>query len=392
MSNDALLLDWRKLWNRSLHRFIGRRVGARVDIEDLAQETYLRVLRARDLDDVRNPKAYLLRVAANVVSEWRYLQPPVTLFEPVEDNFAPVLEVDAVVSQGELDEVLADLPVATRAVVLLRFRDNLSCRDIARNLQLSDRQVRRHLTRASAGVAICSLWAALHARGPSYETVLGEQRSVVLADGSIVTLNTSSAIDVRMEKDRRAIQLLSGEALFAVVHDAARPFDVVAGGTTVRAVGTQFDVDRRPGATTVTVVEGQVLVSGTGEDRLPLAAGQQVTLGTQAAHVPVRADTATAVAWTQRKLIFAHRQLGAVAAEFNRYNRQSIEIRSAELRGQEISGVFQANDPASFLMFLSRLPAVHIEKSRDGLRFIVTLDSPHGDLRQSQGTVTRDAS
>ena len=132
MSNDALLLGWRKLWNRSLHRFIGRRVDARVDIEDLAQETYLRVLRARDLSDVRNPKAYLLRVAANVVSEWRHHQPPPTLFEPVEDNFAPMLEVEAVVSQSGLDEVLADLPAMTRAVVLFRFRDNLPCRDIAR--------------------------------------------------------------------------------------------------------------------------------------------------------------------------------------------------------------------------------------------------------------------
>jgi RNA polymerase sigma-70 factor (ECF subfamily) len=148
MSNDALLLGWRKLWNRSLHRFIGRRVGARVDIEDLAQETYLRLLRARDLGEVRNPKAYLLTVASNVVSEWRQHQPPATLFEPIEDNTTPALEVGGVVSQGGLDQVLADLPPLTRAVVLLRFRDNVSCKDIAEQLQLTDRQVRRHLTRA----------------------------------------------------------------------------------------------------------------------------------------------------------------------------------------------------------------------------------------------------
>jgi RNA polymerase sigma factor (sigma-70 family) len=148
MSNDALLLGWRKLWNRSLHRFIGRRVDARVDIEDLAQETYLRLLRARDLGEVRDPKAYLLTVASNVVSEWRHHQPPATLFEPVQESSAPVLEVDAVISQGELDQVLDDFPPLTRAVVLLRFRDNLPCKDIARTLQLTDRQVRRHLTRA----------------------------------------------------------------------------------------------------------------------------------------------------------------------------------------------------------------------------------------------------
>ena len=64
------------------------------------------------------------------------------------DNTAPTLEVDGVVSQGGLDQVLADLPPLTRAVVLLRFRDNVSCKDIAEQLQLTDRQVRRHLTRA----------------------------------------------------------------------------------------------------------------------------------------------------------------------------------------------------------------------------------------------------
>src|ERR1700742_505134 len=120
MSNDALLLGWWKLWNR--HCFIGPRVETRVDIEELAQETYLRLLRARDLGEVRDPKAYLLTVASNVVSEWRHREPPANLF--VEDGSAPALEVDAVISQGELDQVLADFPPLTRAVVLLQFRDN----------------------------------------------------------------------------------------------------------------------------------------------------------------------------------------------------------------------------------------------------------------------------
>jgi hypothetical protein len=76
MSNGTLLLGWRKRWNRNLLRFLGRRVRTSVDIEDLAQETYLRLLRARDLGSVRNPQAYLLTVASHVVSEWRDRQPP----------------------------------------------------------------------------------------------------------------------------------------------------------------------------------------------------------------------------------------------------------------------------------------------------------------------------
>jgi len=50
MPNGTLLVGWRKRWNRSLLQFIGRRVRTSVDVEDLAQETYLRLLRARDLE------------------------------------------------------------------------------------------------------------------------------------------------------------------------------------------------------------------------------------------------------------------------------------------------------------------------------------------------------
>ncbi len=68
MSNKAVLIGWRKRWNRSLLQFLGRRARTRVDIEDLAQETYLRLLRSTSLREVRNPQAYLMRVASHVVT------------------------------------------------------------------------------------------------------------------------------------------------------------------------------------------------------------------------------------------------------------------------------------------------------------------------------------
>jgi RNA polymerase sigma factor (sigma-70 family) len=152
MSNGTLLLGWRKRWNRNLLRFIGRRVRTSVDIEDLAQETYLRLLRARDLGSVRNPQAYLLRVASHVVSEWRHRQPPQEVFEAVDENFLaddtiPEFTLEAEVSQALLDQALQDIPPMTRAVLVLRFRENRRCKDIAQELGLTERQVRRHLTR-----------------------------------------------------------------------------------------------------------------------------------------------------------------------------------------------------------------------------------------------------
>jgi RNA polymerase sigma factor (sigma-70 family) len=153
MANSSRLIGWRKRWNRSLLRFIRRRVRGGVDVEDLAQETYLRLLRARDLGDVRNPQAYLLTVASHVLSEWRQRQPAQELFEEVDENtlvsdVPPELALDEEISQAQLERALKDLPPMTRAVVVLRFREHRSCKEVARDLQLTDRQVRRHLTRA----------------------------------------------------------------------------------------------------------------------------------------------------------------------------------------------------------------------------------------------------
>jgi RNA polymerase sigma factor (sigma-70 family) len=152
MSNGTILLGWRKRWNRSLLRFIGRRVRVPIDIEDLAQETYLRLLRARDLGDVRNPQAYLLRVASHVVSEWRDRHPPQEMFEAVDADFladdsVPELTLEPELSQALLNQALEEIPPMTRAVLLLKFRENRRCKDIARELGLTERQVRRHLTR-----------------------------------------------------------------------------------------------------------------------------------------------------------------------------------------------------------------------------------------------------
>lgn len=152
MSNGTILLGWRKLWNRSLLRFIGRRVRGSIDIEDLAQETYLRLLRARDLGHVRNPQAYLLRVASHVVSEWRDRHPPQEMFEAVDadllaDSAPEEFAIEPELSQALLDRALQEVPPITRAVLLLKFRENRRCRDIACELGLTERQVRRHLTR-----------------------------------------------------------------------------------------------------------------------------------------------------------------------------------------------------------------------------------------------------
>ena len=152
MPNRSLILEWRQRWNRSLFQFLRRRVRSSVDVQDLAQETYLRLLRARDLNEVRNPLAYLLQVASHVAMEWCDRQPRsdsmVVLDEDMlVDRQLPELELDARLSQQRLEEALASISPTMRAVLLLRLRDERSYQEIAAELRITERQVRRYLAR-----------------------------------------------------------------------------------------------------------------------------------------------------------------------------------------------------------------------------------------------------
>src|SRR5262249_31967908 len=122
-----------------------------------------------------------------------------------------------------------------------------------------------------AFIAILTGWM-LADDAQTYRTGVGEQRRVELADGSVVHLNSKSRVRVIYSDRARDFRLLEGEALFKVGHDAARPFRVRAGDNLIRALGTQFNVLRRPSGTTVQVIEGAVQVSTHADEKSPAAA------------------------------------------------------------------------------------------------------------------------
>lgn len=152
MSNSFILARWRDRWSHNLVRFLRSRVRASVDVDDLAQETYLRLLRAPDLSIVHNPEAYLIRVASHVVAEWRQKNASVETLDPADydqlsDHCTPELEIGARLSRRRLGEALGQLPPLTRAVLLMRLRDDTAYKDIAHVIGITDRQVKRHLAR-----------------------------------------------------------------------------------------------------------------------------------------------------------------------------------------------------------------------------------------------------
>ncbi|HEY0938474.1 MAG TPA: FecR domain-containing protein [Steroidobacter sp.] len=225
----------------------------------------------------------------------------------------------------------------------------------------------------------------------SYETQVGEQRVVSLADGSMIYVNTDSQVDVRYTQTARDVRLRNGEALFKVERDVQRPFQVQVGDTVVRAVGTEFNVYRRSTGTKVAVVEGLVQVfksdsessvahtaSTTRDapiDSSPnterLAAGQGVSLDKDGTlQKPTAVNVAQVTAWRQRRLVFEWQTLEEITAEFNRYNRApKIRVEGEEIRRRRYTAVFDADNPQTLLKFLSKDD--HLKFSAEGDDFVI---------------------
>lgn len=213
-----------------------------------------------------------------------------------------------------------------------------------------------------------------------YSTARGEQRSIVLEDGSVIQLNTLSKIVVHFDHRFRRVELKEGEAYFRVAHDTKRPFDVVTPVATVRAVGTQFNVYSRDDKLKVAVVDGRVRVlaagkGGSGPDAavttpaesveipLSLGANEVVELSGQDAVVTnASVSVAHATSWMQRRLTFDNERLDAVIAEFNRYTTRQMQVEGQDLAGLRISGVFDVDEPETLVSYLERIQSVNVTR------------------------------
>lgn len=206
-----------------------------------------------------------------------------------------------------------------------------------------------------------------------YSTDIGEQRSVTLADGSQVQLNVHSSLIAKLDESTREIRLGDGEALFQVAKDPSRPFRVHTPQATIEAKGTQFNVHVLEGKTIVTLLEGRVEVwQAGGSAATALTPGQQVAVDGRAvtALMPRSVDVASAVAWTQRRLIFEDAPLAEVIAEFNRYSRQPFAIEDPALRNVRITASFNSDNIETFASSLAAAGDLRVSRGPDGVWLI----------------------
>jgi len=202
----------------------------------------------------------------------------------------------------------------------------------------------------------------------TFSTRIGEKQEVTLEDGSKVTLAPNSKIRVRFSSDTRRIELDRGEAFFQVHAEPRRAFWVEAGHARTRAIGTSFSVQRRSDQVIVTVVEGRVVVDrSAGTADVSVGANEQVSIadaGAAAGSLPVhRVDGKVETAWLQGALIFDRETVTEVVQQFNTYNRVQIRVVDPGLANRQVTAVFQATDPESFVSFLQAAGGVTVHRS-----------------------------
>lgn len=203
----------------------------------------------------------------------------------------------------------------------------------------------------------------------AYATALGEQRGERLPDGTALTLNTDTVLQVRYGAARREIVLERGEAMFEVAPDPLRPFVVAAADGTVTALGTRFQVRAQDGAVAVTLLEGGVEVAREARrQQQRLAPGERATYRLDGVDIAVeRIDPAAVTAWTRGRLDFRATPLGEAVAEANRYSPVKLRLGAPELAALPVSGNFRAGDnPGMAAAFAAAFPVRVDDSGLDG--------------------------
>ncbi|WP_267220954.1 FecR family protein [Dyella silvae] len=253
----------------------------------------------------------------------------------------------------------------------------------------------------AAAVAALALLGGMHWRTSNLEThqqVVAEAhavRSVTLPDGTLVQLDKGSVIDVSFDAHYRRIDVVSGNALFDVGKDPARPMLVNVGGHVLQDIGTVFDVMRGTGGDTLTVISGHVRVwnappawpneTKTFMDTLrddseavaDLIAGQQVTMHSNHVSTVRAAPLNEVTAWLPTDIHFQRETVGEVARRFNAYTTTPLIIEDPRIADMRISGVFHANNPQAFVTYLASLPGVYVVQGGDRVRIVAS--SSHGN-------------
>lgn len=194
-----------------------------------------------------------------------------------------------------------------------------------------------------------------------YRTGTGELRTLTLADGSSVWLNTASAFDTDYSASLRRLQLLDGEMLVDTAHDSTRPFVVDTMHGRLRALGTRFAVRLLGETTYVAVYGGAVEVRSNGGATRIVSAGSQLSFTAGSIGATQAADPARE-AWSRGVLLAENMALQDVVTELNRYHHGHIGV-SPEVAQLRVLGGYPLHDADKTLRMLAAVLPLRIKRT-----------------------------
>jgi len=200
----------------------------------------------------------------------------------------------------------------------------------------------------------------------------GEIRLVPLPDGSVVTLDTQSAVEIAYSGTGRDLKLIAGRAQFDVRHDKAKPFVVHASGYDVVAVGTRFDVRLTDKGAAVLLIEGRLRIADTSDaaSAFILDAGQEAILAKGARPRLLQINQDRIDDWPEGLLTFSDQPLSEVVAELNRYSTDRLVIKDARVASLTVTGTFRPGDLGRFDRTISAIYPVDVVRLNQNEREI----------------------
>jgi transmembrane sensor len=217
-----------------------------------------------------------------------------------------------------------------------------------------------------------------------YSTARNERSTVTLADGTVVTLNLATTLDVAFTPAERFVRITQGQAFFEVAKNPHRPFVVAAADRRVTAIGTQFDVRLDPDRVEVVLLEGRVSVdhdSPTMLERLnirkshvELKPGEKLVAALGSPVTVTETNAPRATSWREGWVVFENETVGEAVAELNRYSDHPLIVADESVRNLHLSGVFRVGQPDRFATIIQELLPVKAVEGTHGETLLIRTD------------------
>ncbi|WDY57314.1 FecR family protein [Pseudomonas sp. PSKL.D1] len=213
---------------------------------------------------------------------------------------------------------------------------------------------RSHLGKGLAAVFLLALaalaylyWPLMQRLGSELHTDAGERRSVRLADGSALHLDSASAMNVDLRGRTRLLHLVQGQVYLEVMLDG-RAMEVQVDDARIQVFGTRLMIARHSDHDELVVINGKAMVALGGDQRM-VSAGERVTFTKERINPVQKADVKTADAWRNGQLRASDMPLGQVIERLASHQGRRVWLMDEQTAYRRVSGNFNLDRPAETL-------------------------------------------